>query len=228
MQISSSLLSIYQECHVCGWLAANKKASRPRGKFPSLPNGMDSTFKRHYDIARLQMPIPQEFNHPELSGLDLFPQIETLKGWRQWNSKGALRVIKPKFTLVGGLDEVLYNRDTEVHVPLDYKTASKTERTQEEAEKYHQTQLDIYELMLSSNGYKTAGFGAIMLWAPRQMIYSSGIPAVIFETKIFIIKTDPLRALSLCEKAVACFEGKRPEPSADCEHCLFVQNHKVS
>lgn len=228
MQISSSLLSVWKECAVCGWLAANKKAKRPRGHFPSLPNGMDAAFKRRYDQARIRAEKPPEFYSVELEKYDLFHDYEVLKGWRQWNAKAALKVVKPKFTLAGGFDEILYDRDSETYVPLDYKTAAKADRTQEEAEEYHQLQLDLYELILISNGYKTAGFGVIMLWAPREIISAAGFPSVVFETKLIIIKTDPIRALALCEKAVACFEGKRPEPSSDCEYCKFVQDHKVS
>ncbi len=228
MQISSSLLSVFKECEVCAWLLANKKAKRPRGHFPSLPTGMDSAFKRRYDQARIQSGKPPEFYCVELDKFDLYPDFEKLRGWRQWNSKGALKVVKPKFTLVGSLDEVLFDRDQEIYVPLDYKTAAKPDRTQEEAEEYHQTQLDIYDLMLTSNGFKTGGFGVIMLWAPHEVVSAAGFPSVTFETKLIIIKTDPIRALALCERAVTCFEGKRPEPSADCEYCKFVQDHKIA
>ncbi len=224
IQISSGLLTTFKECKRCAWLEKNKKVKRPRGKFPSLPNGMDAAFKRYSDAFRSKNTLPQGLeNHPDLAGFKLLSNEEKIKAWRQWNSKHALRVVTEKWTLVGGLDEVFYS-PKDLYIPADYKTASSSDRSQEDAEEYHKTQLDTYSLLLESNKYKTAGFGVIMLWAPVGLLNDM---AVQFNVSTLIIKTDPRDALVLCEDLVRCVESDvMPPAGEDCEYCSFVAKYQ--
>jgi len=51
-KISPSSISLMNECPRCFWLDKHKVWIRPNGIFPSLPSGMDSILKKHFDKFR--------------------------------------------------------------------------------------------------------------------------------------------------------------------------------
>ena len=58
--LSPSALNLFLECPRCFWLDRNKRISRPRGIFPSLPGGMDTVIKSYFDTYRLKNELPPE------------------------------------------------------------------------------------------------------------------------------------------------------------------------
>ena len=221
IQLSASFLGTFKECMRCAWLEKNKKVRRPRGRYPSLPSGMDAAFKACYDGVRGQAAcLPEELQHENLNGYLLLSDVSKITAWRQWNAKAALKVENPNWKLVGGFDEVLYNPASNLYIPADFKTASSVDRTEDQAIEYHQTQLDIYDLMLLRNDFQTPGIGVIYLWAPEFLLQGK---LVQFKVKTFFIETDPKRALDLCDRAAKCLVSPIMPPSGDgCEYCKYA------
>lgn len=229
MNLSSSALSIYKNCPRCFYFDRNHKLTRPRGIVASLPNGMDKKIKAYFDSWRLKNVKPPELMDPRLSNFNLLPDLERLKAWRQWNAKAALKVVMPKWTLVGGFDDVLYCLDDETYAPLDYKTTSTAERGQEEAEKFYQSQMDIYSLLLEHNGYKPAGFGVLLSYSPVEHLNDDMGGLFRFNVQTIIVETQAIRARKLCDDAAACLESEVTPPSGpECEYCSFLANRSMN
>ena len=75
-----------------------------------------------------------------------------MEKWRNWRTGLEGRDKELDATLFGAMDDCLV--DGEVYIPLDYKTKGSAPNDGD-SEKYYQTQLDAYTLMLHANGYKT-------------------------------------------------------------------------
>src|SRR4030065_1387905 len=58
ISLSNSTLNLFLECPRCFWLQKNKKISRPRGIFPTLPSGMDSVIKQYFNRYRKTGTLP--------------------------------------------------------------------------------------------------------------------------------------------------------------------------
>ena len=87
-KLSPSSLSLMQECPRCFWLIQHKVWKRPSAIFPSLPSGMDSILKTHFDKFRDKGELPPElWNNGECKDMKLFDDKEKLKIWRS-NLKG--------------------------------------------------------------------------------------------------------------------------------------------
>ena len=107
------------ECPRCFWLSEHKVWKRPVGIFPSLPSGMDSVLKKHFDkfMEREELP-PELCNNSECKNLKLFDDAELLKEWRN-SRKGLLFEDKEGNILHGGIDNLLINKANNKLVVLD-------------------------------------------------------------------------------------------------------------
>ena len=118
---------------------------------------MDLVIKSYFDKYRGNLP-PELEN--KVSG-SLMPNISLMNKWRNWRT--GLRYYDRKLDaeLFGALDDCMVFNGK--YVPLDYKTRG-SEPKDGDSEKYYQTQLDSYALLLESNGYETAGFAYLVYY----------------------------------------------------------------
>lgn len=213
--LSSTMLGVFEDCPRCFWMMRNAKISRPRGIYPSLPSGMDEAIKTYYDGFRRKGTLPPEAQYiPELDGAKLFSDMTKMAAMRVWQS--GLKVELERYQIIGALDELLVNSDS-THSPWDYKTKG-SPTTQEASERYYTRQLDIYDYLLTKNGFPTNGLGYLHYYWPDK-VGEEG--AVKFTTKIFKLKTSFLRAEALIMKAIVCLLSPIPSASKGCEYCGY-------
>ena len=84
MQLSYSALGIFKDCSRCFWLDRNKKLTRPRGIFSSMPGGVDGIIKEQLEKYRGQLP-PYMAGFPQLDGFQLYTGAD-LKFMRNWKT----------------------------------------------------------------------------------------------------------------------------------------------
>ena len=210
----TSGLGLFKECPRCFWLQYNKKVYRPRGIFPSLPGGMDRIFKEYFDKYRGSLP-------PELVGKvdgKLVEDLELMEKWRNWRTGPQYQDEKLGAVLFGALDDCLVD-DQGKYIVLDYKTRGSAPR-KGQSEKYYQTQLDTYSLMLDSNGYKAGDFGYLIYYYPKQVLKEGVIE---FNIKIVKVGTDIDRAKKTFTEAVELLKGPVPKKHSSCEHCNWLE-----
>ncbi len=207
-------LNLFRECPRCFWLHFNKKVQRPRGIFPSLPGGMDLVIKKYFDRYRGTLP-------PEIEGKvegSLMPDIGLMDKWRNWRSGLEYHDKALDAVLFGALDDCLI--DDDYYIPLDYKTRGSAPKYGD-SERYYQTQLDAYGLLLSTNDYKTRNFAYLIYYYPMEA-GENGL--VKFDIKPVKVGTDLERAKNTFCDAVKLLRGPMPERYDDCEYCCWISN----
>ncbi|OQA56279.1 MAG: PD-(D/E)XK nuclease superfamily protein [Candidatus Omnitrophica bacterium ADurb.Bin277] len=218
-QVSPSGLNLFKDCPRCFWLEKVRGIKRPRGIFPSLPGGMDRVIKLYFDTFRAKASLPPELHaRDEFRGLRLYEDHARLERWRNWRT--GLEYFENGGRLFGALDDLLVAG--EACVPFDYKTKG-SPTSEEDAVRYYQTQLDCYALMLEANGLKTAGYGFLLYYSPKEAGENGN---VLFEIQPVRIATDIERAKSLFRQSAAVTEGPAPKASANCEYCNWLEKFR--
>ncbi len=216
--LSPSALSLFKDCPRCFWLEKVKNIKRPRGIFPSLPGGMDRVIKTYFDTFRVKGTLPPELRIDAFKGICLYDNQAQLENWRAWRT--GLQYHENGSVLSGMLDDLLVKDGA--YIPFDYKTKG-SPTNEEDATKYYQTQLDCYALMLEGNGLKTAGYGFLLYYSPKE-VGENG--QVTFEIQPIRIETDPERAKALFHKALAILTGSAPQASSKCEYCGWLEKFR--
>lgn len=207
----STGLSQYKSCPKCFWLHYNKGIKRPSGIFPSLPNGMDLVIKNYFDTFRKVKKMPPIVSKQIKGKLVEFNLIEK---WRDWRTGLEYKTNKGT-TLIGALDDCLIHKGK--YIPIDYKTKG-SPPGEGYGEKYYQTQLDIYSLLLSANEYPVGDHAFLVYYSPK--IVKGCI--VDFDVNVLKVGTDIDRADELLNEAIDVLqEGKAPEADKSCVYCKY-------
>ncbi len=215
IKISPSGLSNLLECPRCMWMQYNEEVKRPRGIFPSLPDGMDNVFKKYFDEYRSRGEMP-----PEIDGKadgTLFTDIKRLNSWRDFDfGRGGMRTQVPEFKMVvaGAIDDLLVSTAGK-YIPFDFKTRGYPNK--EDTHEHYRTQIDLYSLLFERNGLPPADYGYLLFFWPE----SYGLGRANFKTELVRMDVSPSRALSLLEKAYKIITGPKPKSHAMCEYCLY-------
>ena len=211
-RLSPSSLSLMRECPRCFWLTQHKVWSRPSGIFPSLPSGMDSVLKKHFDRFRDKGQLPPELKNTECEkdGCKLFDDKEQLKIWRS-NLHGITWADENKNVLHGAVDNLL--QKGKKLIVLDYKTRGF--ELKEDTHEHYQDQLNIYNFLLRMNDYETEDYAFLLFYVPKE-VKETG--EVIFDTTLKKMEIDVQKAGELFEDAIRLLNGDCPKKS--CEWCI--------
>lgn len=216
VSLSASKLNLFKECPRCFYDAQLLKQERPRGIFPGLPGGVDRVMKAHLDHYRELRITP-----PGLESLTghLWGTVAEIKKLRQWQSglKAEFEVNGRVVRLIGALDDLWEELDG-TFSPLDVKTKGDIPR--DDGAQYYQTQVDIYALLLESNGRTPSGRAYLWYWYPvTQLDLALGMERVLYT-----LSPDANRGRLLIAEAVALLESGQPDANPSCEYCRFAQS----
>lgn len=215
IKISPSGISYLLECPRCLWLQVNEDLKRPRGAYPSLPDGMDNVFKNYFDEYRKRGELP-----PEIDGKvegELFRDEKKLRQWQEFNfGRGGISAEFPEYNMVvnGAIDELLVSPDGK-YIPFDFKTRGYP--TKEDTHEHYRHQLDLYALLFQKNGYEPAEYGYLLFFWPVS--YEMGMAN--FKTELIKIDVSPSRGLSILKKVYDIITGPMPEAHEYCEYCAY-------
>lgn len=203
------------ECPRCLWLHFNEEVKRPRGLFPSLPDGMDNIFKKYFDSYRIKKELP-----PEIAGkvdAKLFEDKEKLELWRNIDfGRGGLHATIPeyKINLRGAIDDLLIDKQGK-YVPLDFKTRGYPAKN--DTHQHYQHQLDLYALLFEKNDLQPADYGYLLFFWPEK--YENF--KTHFEIDLIKVDVSSVRALNLLIRVRAIIDSPKPESHTDCEYCIY-------
>lgn len=212
-KLSPNSLSLFKDCPKCFWLHIKKKISRPsEGAFPSLPGGVDRLLKAHFDRHRAKNEIPGELSVITDHKISLFSDIEKLNVWRN-NFKGVSYTDKEGNVLHGAVDELLQKGDK--LIVLDFKTRGAPAK--EETHKHYLDQLNIYNLLLRKNGYKTEDYSYLLYFHPKEITEKG---TIVFNVDPVKIPVSTSFVETLWHDALACLKSdKEPKASKECVYC---------
>ncbi|MDE1762325.1 MAG: PD-(D/E)XK nuclease family protein [Candidatus Micrarchaeota archaeon] len=190
-----------------------KGIKRPDGIFPSLPSGIDSVLKKHFDRFRKEGKLPPELVRHKVKAR-LFDDMKLLDVWR--NNRKGIQWKDPKsgILLRGAVDEML--EDDGTLIVLDFKTRGFP--LKEDTAGHYQNQIDIYNFLLQKNGYKTANYGYLLFFHPKEVNDSHSF---LFQTDLVDCKIGVKNAERLFDSAVEALSGKMPNSDENCEYCRW-------
>ena len=197
------------ECPRCFWLTQHNVWKRPSAPFPQLPNGMDRVLKIHFDKFMRKGLLPPELkDNGDTKGMLLFDDEKLLTEWR--NSRKGLWFEDDKGNVLhGGVDNILIKEKK--LIVLDYKT--KGSSAKEDAHKFNQHQLDIYNFLLRSMGYKTEDYSFLLFYSPSEVLETG---EVIFHTELRKVKTSIKDGEKLFQDAIKLLNSECPD-----KHCVW-------
>lgn len=208
----TSGLNLFKECPRCFWLHHHENVKRPQGPFPSLPGGMDLVIKDYFDQYRGSLP-------PELQGKvdgKLIEDNALMNVWRNWRTGLTYKDPALNAELFGALDECLVIDGK--YAPLDYKTRGSPPRPGD-SERYYQTQLDTYSLMLRANGYPVADHGYLVYYFPKKVERDGAVQFSVYPVRMSL---NAGRAQDIFLQAVECLRGSAPKKHTGCIYCNWV------
>jgi len=209
-KLSPHSISQMEECPRCFWLERHEVWKRPLGIFPSLPSGMDTILKKHFDKFIMKSRLPPELCENKLcEGLKLFDDLSKLDVWRN-NFKGLRWTDDKGNELHGAIDNILVKGKK--LIVLDYKTRGFP--LKEDTHESYRNQMNIYNLLLRKNGYETENYSFLLFYYPKEVLETG---EVVFDTKLVKMDVDVKSAEELWKKAIKMLNGPCPEES--CEWC---------
>ena len=215
IKISPSGISYLLECPRCLWLHINENKKRPRGIYPSLPDGMDNVFKKYFDEYRVRGELP-----PEIEGKvegALFPDLKQLNSWREFNfGRGGIKAEVPEYNILisGAIDDLLVSPDGKFTL-FDFKTRGYP--TKEDTHEHYRHQLDLYALLFQKNGMTLTGYGYLLFFWPE----SYGFGMANFKTDLVKMDVSPNRGMSVLQKVRSIIDSPMPVAHSDCEYCTY-------
>ncbi len=216
-KLSPSSLNLMGECPRCFWLDKHKLWKRPSSIFPSLPSGMDSILKTHFDNFRDRGLLPPELcQNDHCQNLKLFDNKDLLRTWRN-NLQGIRWKDKDGNILFGAVDNIMTNG--EKLIVLDYKTRGFA--LKEDSHEYYQNQLDLYNFLLQKNGYETEDYAFLLFYFPKTVLETGEI---IFENVLKKINVNPKNAENLFNSAITLLNEDCPKKT--CTWCEAVKIEK--
>ena len=212
-KLSPSSLNLMHECQRCFWLTQHKVWSRPASVFPSLPSGMDSILKKHFDKFCEKGLLPPELcDNKECKGCKLFDDVELLNTWRS-NFKGISYSDKEGNILHGAVDNLLVKGKK--IIVLDYKTRGFP--VKEDTHEHYVPQMEIYNFLLRENGYSTEDYSFLLFYYPNKVLETG---EVIFDTHLKKINISVKNAETTFKKALKLLNSDCPKEN--CEWCKGV------
>lgn len=215
IKVSPSGIGMLLECPRCLWLQMNENIKRPRGIFPSLPDGMDNVFKNYFDEFRADNKIPPEIEG-KIDGV-LFSDHKQLEAWRNFDfGRGGIRAQFPQYdiTLAGAIDDLLVAPDGKF-IPFDFKTRGYP--TKEDTHEHYRSQLDLYALLFRENGHEPAGHGFLLFFWPVGYRMNNAT----LKTDLVKMDVSPSRAESLLKRVYNIATGPKPDAHTECEYCVY-------
>lgn len=226
---SPSGLGTFRDCLRCGFLEYHTRGMdacpRPKGIFPTLPNGVDKVIKLYHDGYREKRQLPP-YLVGSVNGI-LYPDKAKIAKLRFWKT-GPTTTIEhrgSKVSIRGALDDLILTDDDQVSM---FDSKSKGFVPKDDGSQYYQTQLDCYDFMLGHNGYQTTGIGYLAYVWP-ELMKDNDNPlepgmGIRFGGQTFALKTSAERAkTTILAAADVILDDVLPEPSPTCEHCLYVE-----
>lgn len=212
-KLSPTGINLIEECPRCFWLTQHGIWKRPAGIFPSLPSGMDSILKTHFDKFMKKGIMPPELKElKECKDMKLFDDEEKLKVWRS-NFKGVSWKDEEGNELHGAVDNILVKGKK--LVVLDYKTRGFP--LKEDTAEHYRFQQNVYNFLLRKNGYNTEDFFFLLFYVPKEVTETG---EVIFDTQLVKMDVDVKAAEKTWKKALKMLD--EPCPEENCEWCRLV------
>lgn len=218
--LSRTKLDNFLRCPRCFFLDRRLGVDQPPGYPFNLNSAVDTLLKKEFDIHRLQ-----QSRHPmmETYGINAVPfEHAKIGDWRD-SKKGVQYLHEPSgFFLYGAIDDVWVNLAGELHV-VDYKATSKNGEVGIDADwqQGYKRQMEIYQWLFRKNGFSVSNTG-YFVYVNATTDRKAFDGKLEFDVKIIPYEgSDSWVEETLTRARELLAKNEIPEPSPDCEFCLY-------
>ena len=152
-KLSRTKIELFTNCPRCFWLDVVQKVKRPFGPPFTINNAVDYLMKQEFDVHRAD-GTP----HPVMvaNNIDAVPyQSEHMDKWRHNFTGVQVQYAPTDFLLTGAVDDVWVDKKGTLYV-VDYKA---TGANQHQIYDSYRRQMEVYQWLLSQNGYDVSPTG---------------------------------------------------------------------
>lgn len=195
------------------WLEKRYKLAWPRGKYPSLPTGVDGVLKEHYNGLRAGKTQPPETMGSSVTGI-LHPDVATVKKFR--GTKLTRVVVTEEvdgvlygITFQGMMDEVILEPNGELSV-YDAKTNASGPKDGK-TEEYYGRQGNGYAFIFAKAGHRVSGKAHFAYYHPESVAqaFPGGVD-LRFKTTVVTIPVSAAAAEADIKATIRLLAGPMP------------------
>ena len=226
-KVSRSKIELYMQCPRCFWLDVRYKITRPSSPPFNINKTIDELYKKEFDVHRAAgTPHPIMLKN-KVKAVPF--KHEKMDEWRH-NFTGVTTLHEPtNLHVFGAVDDVWVNEAGELLV-VDYKATSKNKPVSLDSEWQvsYKRQMETYQWLLRSNGFKVSDTGYFVYTNARMDMdgfddHLDFLTTLIPYTGNDAWVDDTLRAMKVC------MEGDIPAVGVslmggECEHCLYARH----
>lgn len=210
------------KCPLCFVLDRKHQVSRPSIPSFTLNTAVDALLKKEFDFHRASQTV-----HPALIelGFDFIPfQHPDLDKWRSNFVGISFYDENTNLHLFGAVDDVWLNRNGDL-VVVDYKATAKSEPVAKlSSEEWHlayRRQIEFYQWLLASNGFKVAPSG-YWLYATARNNLNQFDRQLLFDLRLIEHPGDYSWVEPTIMAAKAALDSEDlPTPGENCEYCSY-------
>lgn len=230
-KLSRTKIEAFINCPRCFYIDRKLGVKRPPG-FPfNINNAVDTLLKKEFDIHRAAGT-----KHPLMDGIDAMPVHHAfLEKWRE-NFVGIQFLHKPTNLLLFGAIDDLWQNSLGEYIVVDYKATSKNGKIVALDEDWHigyKRQLEIYQWLLKSKGYKVSNV-AYWVYANGDVDRERFDGRLDFDMTLIKYEGNSSWVEGVVYDLWRCLESDDiPEAAEDCDYCSYrnavseVENCKV-
>lgn len=218
-KLSRSKLELFLECPRCFWLNMKKGVKRPAPAPYTINSAIDFLLKKEFDLHRENGTAHYLIKKYKIDAVPY--KCAEINSWRnnftgiQFNHK------ESGFLVFGAVDDIWVNPGGELIV-VDYKATGSTEH---KIYGSYKRQMEVYQWLLGSNGYKVLNIGYFVF---ARVNKESGFGAGKLSFDLFVEpqKGDTSWIEGALINARHTLEGPIPGSGQSCLYCFFARDSK--
>ncbi len=215
-KLSRSKLELFLNCQRCFWLDMKQGLKRPPPAPYTINSSIDSLLKHEFDVHRENGTAHYLIKKYNIAAIPY--KCKEINAWRH-NFTGIQFQHKPTdFLVFGAVDDVWVNPQGELIV-VDYKSTGANEYKIYDS---YRRQLEIYQWLLTQNGYKVSKTG-YFLFAKVNKEGGFAEGKLSFDLYIEPQEGDSSWVEKSILEARKAIEGPIPGHNPDCPYCQFAK-----
>lgn len=225
-KVSRSKIELFKQCPRCFWLDVRLKITRPNTPPFNINKAIDELFKKEFDVHR-KKGTP----HPimEKNGVKAVPmQHDQLDDWR-YNFTGVATLHKATNLRVFGAIDDLWVNDAGEMIVVDYKATAKDKPVSIDSDWQisYKRQLEVYQWLLRSNGYKVSDIG-YFVYTNGRVDLDGFHDKLEFRTVLIPYEGDSSWVDSTLKEMKKCMDSDMPAVGkaamgGDCDYCTYAK-----
>ncbi len=229
-KVSRSKIELFMQCKRCFWLDVRLKITRPNTPPFNINKAIDELFKKEFDKHRQQGTPHPIMEQNDVKAIPM--QHEQLDDWR-YNFTGVTTVHKlTNLHVFGAIDDLWVDDDGNMIV-VDYKATAKDKPVSIDSDWQisYKRQIEVYQWLLRSNGYKVSNTG-YFVYTNGRLDLDGFHDRLEFKTTLIPYEGDDSWVEPALKKMKKCMDGDMPAVGkaamgGECDYCSYAKKRTL-